>query len=158
MMRNEESTRLAALLEVCGVGWLLAEDRDSRLSQITLEIGQLSDELNQRLAPAKINVLDEMMNESLALKPLVQMFASPTSCTMRAMVYCVLRGMEIIAIDFSYRLKQTVALTVSVQHDVSGQELIFTSDVVWDAEILRHLGIMMMGKKPILHGFYAFAS
>jgi hypothetical protein len=158
MMREEESAKLAALLEACGVGWLLTEDRDTRLSQIALEIAQLTDELNQRLAPAEINVFDEMMNESAALKPLVQMFASPTSRSMRAMVYCVLRGMEIVAIDFSYRLKRSVALTVSVQYDISGQELTFTSDLVWDAEILRHLGIMMMGKKPILHGFYAFAS
>ena len=110
------------------------------------------------MAPAKINVLAEMMNEQLALKPLVQMFASPTSRTMRAMVYCVLRGMEIVAIDFSYRLKQTVTLTVSVRRDAGGKEIAFSSDLVWDAEILRHLGIMMMGKKPILHGFYAFAS
>ncbi len=157
-MDEENPTKLAALLETCGVGWLLAEDRDARLSQIALEIGQLSDELSRRLAPTKIDALGEMMSEPLALKPLIQMFASPTSCTMRAMVYCVLRGMEIVAIDFRYQLKQTVDLTVSVQHDVSGQKLVFTSDLVWDAEILRHLGIMMMGKKPVLHGFYAFAS
>jgi len=157
-MQREESTKLAALLEACGVGWLLAEHRDERLDQIALEIAQLSNELTQRLAPAKIDVWSEMMSEPMALKPLVQMFASPTSGTMRAMVYCVLRGMEIVSIDFSYRAKRAVSLTVSVQHDVTGQEHTFTSDLVWDAEILRHLGIMMMGKKPILHGFYAFAS
>lgn len=157
-MRREEATNLADLLGACGVDWLLAEDRDARLGQIATEIAQLSDELNRRLAPTKIDVLDEMMNEPVALKPLVQMFASPTSCTMRAMVYCVLRGMEIVSIDFSYRMKQTVALAVSVHNDVTGQELTFVSDLVWDAEILRHMGIMVMGKKPVLHGFYAFAS
>jgi hypothetical protein len=157
-MRSEESTKLATLLDGCGVGWLLAEDRDTRLTQIALEIAQVSTELNQLLAPAKIDVLGEIMSDSVTLKPLVQMFASPTSNPIRAMVYCVLRGMNIVAIDFSYRLKQTVSLTVSLRDDVSGQELTFTSDLVWDTEILRHLGIMTMGKKPVLHGFYAFAS
>lgn len=157
-MQTEESTKLAALLEACGVGWLLAEHRDEQLDQIGAQVAQLSNELTQRLAPAKVDVWSEMMSEPMALKPLVQMFASPTSCTMRALVYCVLRGMDIVSIDFSYRVKRAVSLTVSVQHDVTGQEHTFASDLVWDAEILRHLGIMMMGKKPILHGFYAFAS
>lgn len=157
-MRDENTANLAQLLETSGVGWLLQQDKDVRLRQIALEIAELSGELNRRLAPAKIDALDEMLDEPVALKPLVQMFASPTSCTMRAMVYCVLRGMDIIAIDFSYRLKQTVTLTVSVRNDVTGQELTFESDLLWDAEILRHLGIMAMGKKPVLHGFYAFAS
>ncbi len=66
--------------------------------------------------------------------------------------------MEIAAIDFSYRLKRTIALTVTLQNHITGQALVFESDRVWDAEILRHLGSMTMGKKPILHGFYAFAS
>ncbi len=157
-MRDEDLVNLARLLEASGIGWLLQQDRDARLRQIAAEIAELSGELSQRLAPAKIDALGEMLNEPEALKPLVQMFASPTSRGMRAMVYCVLRGMEISAIDFSYRLKRTVTLTVSVQNDVTGQELTFESDLVWDAEILRHLGIMAMGKKPILHGFYAFAS
>ncbi|MGK3967047.1 hypothetical protein WMF38_23100 [Sorangium sp. So ce118] len=157
-MRDEELINLARLLEASGVGWLLQQDRDVRLRQIDTEIAELSSELSRRLAPAKIDALGEMLNEPDAMKPLVQMFASPTSCEMRAMVYCVLRGMEIAAIDFSYRLKRTVALTVSVKNDITGQELTFESDLVWDAEILRHLGIMTMGKKPVLHGFYAFAS
>jgi hypothetical protein len=47
-------------------------------------------------------------------------------------------------------------LRVVLEHNVTGQQLEFSSNVVWDAEVLRHLGIMTMGKKPILHGFYAF--
>ena len=157
-MSDQDLTNLARLLHASGIGWLLQEDRDVRLRQIAAEIAELSHELSRRLAPAKIDALGEMLNEPEALKPLVQMFASPTSCAMRAMVYCVLRGMEISMIDFSYRLKRTVMLSVAVQNDVTGQELTFQSDLVWDVEILRHLGIMVMGKKPILHGFYAFAS
>lgn len=157
-MADEDNDDLALLLEASGVGWLLREEREAQLRQIFQGIAELSHELNQRLAPAKIDVLGEMLSEPAALKPLVQMFATSTSCAMRAMAYCVLRGMEIAAIDFSYRLKQTVALTVALQSHITGQELVFESDRVWDAEVLRHLGIMTMGKKPILHGFYAFAS
>lgn len=157
-MHEQDLNALAGILELSGVGWLLNEDRETRLRQLASEMTDLSAELNQRLAPTKVDALGEMLREPAALRPLVQMFASPTSRTMRAMVYCVLRGMEIMAIDFSYRLKQTASLTVSLRNDITGQDMEFRSDLVWDAEILRHLGIMTMGKKPILHGFYAFAS
>ena len=153
----EDAEKLAELLEASGVGWLLAESRDERLAKIAQEIAKVSSELS-RLLSAEVDVWREMRDDPAALKPLVQMFASPTSCIMRAMVFCVLRGMNIESIDFCYRSRQSVSLNVTLQHDVTGERYPFRSRLVWDVEILRHLGIMKMGDKPILHGFYAFAS
>jgi len=155
-MNTSDTQVLASLLDQSGVGWLLNEDRDTRLQQIAQEIEETSVEVARRLAPQKVQLLDEMRAAPAELKPLIQLFASPMSKDMRAMVYCVLRGMEIKEIEFAYRLKSSVLLRVVLEHNVTGQQLEFSSNVVWDAEVLRHLGIMTMGKKPILHGFYAF--
>ena len=74
------------------------------------------------------------------------------------MAYCVLRGMDIGRVDFSYELKNTVSLVVILMEPVTGQEHSFSSSLVWDVELLRHMGIMALSGKPVLHGFYAFAS
>jgi hypothetical protein len=155
-MNTSDTQVLETLLERGGVGWLLHEDRDTRLQQIAKELEATSAELTRRLAPQNVDLLQEMSAAPADLKPLTQLFASPVSTEMRAMVYCVLRGMEIKEIDFAYRHKTSVSLRVVLENNVTGQELKFASNVVWDAEVLRHLGIMTMGKKPILHGFYAF--
>lgn len=156
-MPDQTITALAQRLHESGVGWLLNQDADARLEQIRSEILDVSAELSRRLPRMKIDVLAEVLTDP-ALKPLVQMFASPTTRDMRAMVYCVLRGMTIKDIEFSYKLKQRVDLAVVLQNEITGEELTFKSDRVWDVEILRHLGIMTMGNRPIIHGFYAFAS
>lgn len=158
MTKAQALTKLADLLVQCGVGWLLNESRDERLQQLSTEIDALSAELSKRLAPVKVDAFREMLAEPMALKPLVQLLASPTSTEMRAMAYCVLRGMDIADVEFEYKLKRSVRLVVVTEDPTSGQTHRFESSVVWDAEILRHMGIMTLGKKPVLHGFYAFAT
>lgn len=77
---------------------------------------------------------------------------------MRAMAYCVLRGMDIAEVEFAYKLKRTVRLVIVLENPTTGQELRFESSAIWDAEVLRHVGITTLGKRPVLHGYYAFAS
>jgi hypothetical protein len=158
MSNAHDFNKLADLLQTCGVGWLLTESRDERLRQIRSEIDALSAELKSRLAPMSVDAFQEMLNEQASLKPLVQMFASPTTTEMRAMVYCVLRGMDIAEVEFAYKLKSSVRLSIVLDDPTTGQDLRFESTLIWDAEVLRHMGIMTLGKKPVLHGFYAFAS
>jgi hypothetical protein len=155
-MTNTDTETLAGLLEQSGVGWLLAESRDIRLEQIGREIDETAQEIARRLPLPGLDLLAEIRADPRGLEPLIQLFASPTSTEMRAMVYCVLRGMEISAIEFAYQIKSTVSLRVELEHNVTGEKLTFCSAVVWDAEILRHIGIMTIGKQPLLHGFYAF--
>jgi hypothetical protein len=155
-MPTTDIDALATVLEQSGVGLLLNQDRLGRLNQIAQEVHEASQEIASRIGSPGFDLLGEMQHDTSALKPLIQLFASPTSKEMRAMVYCVLRGMEIKTIDFSYRFKSAVSLSVKLEHNVTGEPLVFLSDVVWDAEILRHIGIMTMGQRPVLHGFYAF--
>lgn len=158
MSSDHPLTDLANLLVKCGVGWLLNESSEERLRQIRSEIELVSVELEHRLAPTHVDLFREMLAEADAMKPLVQLFASPTSKEMRAMAYCVLRGMDIAKVDFTYAHKTSVRLVVTLENAVTGQLLTFESSLVWDAEIIRHFGIMSLGKKPVMHGFYAFAS
>jgi hypothetical protein len=153
-MATADMDGLANLLEQSGLGWLLAEDRDARLEQIGREVSETSAEITKRLGNPPVRLLDEMQQDTAALKPLIQLFGSPTSTSTKAMVYCVLRGMEIQSLSFTYESKRQVSLEVVLADGVTGQKHEFSSNVVWDAEVLRHLGIMTMGEKPLLYGFY----
>jgi hypothetical protein len=156
MVMDSHLESIASLLERGGVGWAIRSDRESRLTQIAQDIVEVSSVLGARLGRQNFALLAEMQREAAPLKPLIQLFVSPTSAEMRAMVYCVLRGMDIKAIDFSYRKKSSLTLDIVLSDSTTGRELTFSSDNTWDAEILRHIGIMTASAKPVLHGFYAF--
>ncbi len=137
------------LLEQCGLGELLAEDRELRLQRIAQEVAGTAREVARRLPPGSFDLVDEMRADPEALRPLIELFPLAVSNEMRAMVYFVLRGMDLKEIDFSYRLMDSVSLRVVLLNDASGQELVFSSEVVWDAVILRRIFIMTQGDKPI---------
>lgn len=155
-MVSERKSTLELVLHAAGVGWVLQEDKDARLTQFLKEIDELSTDLRQRLSPLPIDVLPEMASEPNELRPLVQLFASPTSTTIRAMAYCVLRGADIKSVRFEYEMRRTAKLRIVLTDNVH-EELIFETDEIWDAEVLRHFGIMKSSGLPVLHGYYAFA-
>lgn len=157
MSTTDDLDRLGDLLQECGVGWLLDESRDERLRAVLSEIGALASEINGRMPSRRVNVLEEMLAEPVALRPLVQMLASPTSIQMRAMAYCVLRGLDIKEVHLAYKRKDSVSLVVVLEDPATEAELRFESSDVWDVATLRHMGILALAGKPILQGFYAFA-
>ena len=85
---------------------------------------------------------------------LVQTFASPMTAPIRAMVYCILDGAQVKAIRFD-SASGRAHLEVDVEYD-SGEAATFTSDNLYDAEALRHFGLMKMGEAPVMDGYYAF--
>jgi hypothetical protein len=99
---------IASLLEQSGVGRAIQNDRESRLKQIEHDIGEVSHVVATRLGHKTFDLLPEMQRDTAPLKPLIQLFVSPTSAEMRAMVYCVLRGIDIKALDFAYRKKTSL--------------------------------------------------
>jgi hypothetical protein len=154
----ERSATLESLLHAAGVGWLLQEAKDTRLTQILNEMDELSTYLRDRQLSQTPDLLQEAATEPTELRPLVQLFASPTSTTIRAMAYCVLRGADIQSVSFEYRLEQVAKLRIELSHPhARGSTIEFESDNLWDAEVLRHVGMMKRGGRPVLHGYYAFA-
>jgi len=158
-MSNQPSDKVIDILKKSGFEWILEQgNRDELLEQIASDIKTLSDEIDRRILNKKTDLFMELLNEPMELKPLIQLLASPTSNEMRVMAYCVLRGMEIENIEFSYSAAKSIQLTVRILDNVNGKEHSFHSNVVWDVEILKQLGIMSLNKKPILEGFYTFAT
>ena len=72
-----------------------------------------------------------------------------------ALVWRVLDGDAIAAIDLHYRQEDAFTLDVELVGTLTGRATRFRSTEIEDATLLRHLGIMRMGDKPLFDGYYA---
>lgn len=157
-MDEQTKNKILEIIEKGNINWILKqEEQDVLISKIFIEIKNLEFEIEQFISK-KIDLCSEMSKEAISLKPLIQMFALPTSKKMKAMAYCVLRGMEIEKIEFSYVAKESIFLSLTIKDVVNEKSHKFESNIIWDLEILKHFGMVTLNKKPLLQGFYAFAS
>lgn len=154
-MADNRTIQLADALIGANVGWLLENAAEERLTQIITEIDELSDLLCKELRQI-CDVFAEMRAEASVLKPLIQLFATPITTSMRAAAYCIIRGMDVKNVKLAYELKRSVALSITVEDVVTGETHDFSSNHVYDVELLRHMGIMTLSGRPVLTGFYAF--
>ncbi len=148
--------QLRTIFGLCDVGWVFDMGAEERGRQILREMV----EVDQAFAGTFGRPLDPPLERAIAadvtrFKPLVQAFASPMTAPIRTMIYCVLDGAQVIAVRYEYVHRQISHLTVSIEFD-SGENATFESGELWDAEALRHFGLMKMGEKPVIDGYYAF--
>ena len=144
------------VLELADVAWLLNDSPRERYEQVMREMADVDAIMTRsftmmRYAP----VAEAILSDPDRLKPLVQTFASPMTAPIRAMVYCVLEGAKVDEVNFRYVHKQQSQLEVVVSFD-SGESARFQSAELWDAEALRHFGLMKSSGKPVIDGYYAF--
>jgi len=149
--------RFREILTEANLGWLLNQAQPDLLPHLLAEVDTLSDTLTAALG-GKHDVFAEMDTDPRTLTPLIQLFASPTTSRMRAAAYCVLRGMSVKTVLLEYELQTKVSLSIVVEETSTGKTYTFDSNTIWDIEILRHMGIMTLSKKPVLAGFYASES
>jgi hypothetical protein len=153
--------QLARLFETADVGWVFdpstfGEEPAATAARILHEMA-----LVDRVLASKIGLLhpkpvvDSIFSDSARLKPLIQAFASPVTAEMRAMIYCVLDGAEVLSIQVTYERQAHADIRVVVEYE-SGLQAVFLSDDVWDFEVLRHFGTMKLGDRPVVDGYYAF--
>ncbi|XXY51963.1 hypothetical protein WME91_12550 [Sorangium sp. So ce269] len=156
-----ETHELASLFELSDVGWVFEyatfdEDPDDVNGRIRAEMVEVESILAKNFpARRRGGLVDEIREDVTKFKPLVQAFASPVTAAMRAMVYAVLDGADVTSIQFSYEMKKFVDLRITVEYE-TGEQATFSSDDGWDVEVLRHFGIMKLGGKPVIDGYYAF--
>jgi hypothetical protein len=148
--------QLRTIFGLCDVGWVFDEGAEERSRQILREMV----DVDRVFASEFGRPLDPPIEQAIAadvtrFKPLVQAFASPMTAPIRAMIYCVLDGAQVKAVQYEYVYRQVSRLRVSIEFD-SGEKATFESDELWDAEALRHFGLMKMGEKPVIDGYYAF--
>ena len=155
-MTDSRSQKLNELFNEADVGWVFSQEPESTAKRILQEMDEMHSVLNERqFIPIKSSILEQISLSSQGYKPLIQSFASPMSAEIRAMVYCILNGGEIISLECRYKRKSSSYVKVELEMP-SGESLLFKSKEFWDFEALRHFGMMKVGGKPILDGYFSF--
>lgn len=159
-MTFARTTELVTVFVNSNVGWWINTDTDERIAQVVKECAAIDGELANRfprLFPKNRNSLVErLVDDAAALKPLIQTFASPMSSSYRAMVLCVIEGANVLSMTVDYRYAQRSRIVVEVEFHGTGESSSFSSDDLWDFEVLRHFGLMKMSGRPAIDGYYAF--
>jgi hypothetical protein len=162
LLRSARAAWPQALVEsgdgrtLVSIGWVFEEDAAERAQQSLREMDEVDRLFDDTFGrPIDPRLAEAICQDVARFKPLVQTFASSMTTPIRTMVYCILDGAQVKAIRFEYRLKACAHLEVDVEYD-SGERATFKSDNLWDAEALRHFGLMKMGDKPVIDGYYAF--
>ncbi|MBI4612135.1 MAG: hypothetical protein HY720_00835 [Planctomycetes bacterium] len=145
---------LVRLFDYARVGWYFEHDRDDRAEHVVKEAAEVSEVLTARLGN-RVDVLAEVLKDPDAFVPLVQTLVMPMTAPIRAMVYCVLRGAKVTAIDYKYAIRSRSTLEVTVEFGPHG-ELKFESKELWDAEALHHFGFAKLNDAPFVDGYFAF--
>jgi hypothetical protein len=158
---NPSADQLALLFETADVGWVFDKSTSGEEPAATAARMLQEMALVDRVLASKIGALhpkplvDAIFSDSARLRPLIQAFASPVTAEMRAMIYCVLDGAEVVSIHLGYERKMRSGLRIVIEYE-SGLQAEFNSDDVWDFEVLRHFGTMKLWALPVVDGYYAF--
>lgn len=97
----------------------------------------------------------EMEEDPEGLRPILQSFASPMTSRMRALAYLLVRGARLLSLRFEYQFREQAMLEARVDLGGDSPE-VFRSEELWDAEVLRHLGLLKISGAPVMEGYYAF--
>jgi mannose-6-phosphate isomerase-like protein (cupin superfamily) len=91
------------------------------------------------------------------VRAFLQALAACRSPEMLVMVWRVLQGLRVRQLDMSYREQEEFSLTVVLARPGEDGDALETyrSRDIWDAALVRHLGISTMGGQPFFDGFYA---
>ena len=143
------------VLAKADVAWILGQSPHECHERVLKEMREVDSIMKQRFTTTYKPVADAILSDPQRLTPLVQTFASPMTAPIRAMVYCVLEGAQVDEVTFRYIHKQQSQLEVTVSFN-TGASARFQSSELWDAEALRHFGLMKASGKPVIDGYYAF--
>jgi hypothetical protein len=155
-MTPEELRQLRTLFETVDLGWVFVEFRDERAEQIIKEMREVEACFTEKFQiPLKPPLFEQLRANTTALLPLIQSFVSPMTTPIRTMIFCVLNGASIERLHFDYESKRLSVLEVMIEFP-TGLAATFSSDDIYDAEALRHVGLMKLGNAPMIVGYYPF--
>jgi hypothetical protein len=100
-------------------------------------------------------LLEEHKRNSHRVAPLLQALAFNCTANMLAMMWMVLIGSTIEAIDYTYRREQTSRIEVELVLPDRLTRIRFESDEHWDLALLRLVGISKGDDQPLIETFYA---
>ncbi len=151
-MSDSRGQELSDLLKDAGLGWLVKDVQNADgLLQV---IDAASAVYAARFASAE-NLWDACKAAPEVMRAFLQALAAGVSPPLLAMVARILlHDAWVMKVDFAFASHRDIALHVEIE-DLEGGRQSFHSREVWDAEVLRHFGLMKVGDKPVIHGYYA---
>ncbi len=146
--------QVEAAFGTTGCDWILAQtDRDKILVGVAKEIAELQSEYQRRFGESidPFSLLTENRTKGSAF---FQVFSGPPlSIDFRILVWRLLAGLEIRAVDMSYKSRDLFIRIVIGQRD--GDDEVYESQHPWDFAVLQHLGMLLVSGKLVLEGYYA---
>jgi hypothetical protein len=157
----QRDSQLERIIRDAGEGWILewtpprsgAINYIQQLIQSTEErgkerFGQNAPEISENTIVAEYNANPEK------IRAFLQALGSTQSADILLMVWRILEGMEIEDIKMEYSAQKSFNLQIRLVSPDSGSREEYRSEDIDDAAMLRHLGILKMGGKPVFDGFY----
>ncbi|HEX3656022.1 MAG TPA: hypothetical protein VHV55_09455 [Pirellulales bacterium] len=89
------------------------------------------------------------------VKGFFQVLGGTRSPDMLVMVWRVIQGMEIKAVEISYGRKQQFHARIVLESPDGAQDETYESSKIQDFALFRHIGIMEISGRPVFDGFYA---
>jgi len=103
----------------------------------------------------EVGITETLDNNPHKLRAFLQALEETTSPAMLVMVWRIIHGDDIKAVDLSYEENQSFRLRVRLEEQGGGQTSSYDSDKINDARLLRHLGIVEISDRPVFTGFFA---
>jgi hypothetical protein len=161
MMTEQQLDRVLGILQECGLGWWAqaAGDTQAFRQHVSEVMEKFAQAYNKRCSGRMnaFSIFEFYPRKKSKVRAFLQALASSNSPTMLVMVWRILEGMNIALLEVKYSLEEQVfVLKVKLSSPyVAGAPEEYESDDIDDAALLRHFGIMKMGKAPMFDGFYA---
>ena len=152
-MSEVREQELSHLLVQAGVGWLVRDPRNA--TGLLQHLDQAAEEYNRRFR-TRADLLAACKAMPEKMRAFLQNLGAGVTPPILAMVArIVLRDAEVLAVRFEFASRQdSLSLHVEI-HDPECGAQNFDSTDIWDAQVLRHFGLLMVGHKPAIAGYYA---
>lgn len=156
-----DSEHWQQLLKDAGVGWVLdSHGKDPALlgDRLNAELQEVRAVLADKLGDGAPNAEELIVSRPEDFRAVIQTFASPMTAEIRAAaVLATVDGTSIVGLQLDYRFRNRFHMRVLLETR-DGALAEFVSHDIWDAEALRHLGIMKINDQPVFQGYLSFRS
>jgi hypothetical protein len=162
------TNELIQIFNSSNVGWIFSHcdsnQHDAIAQNIFREMQEVELLYSERFKKTfKPSIFEEIQANIDNMKAFTQTFAVPISVEMRLMAFCLVKGAEILTLTLEYERLKKVTLTIKLLLNLgdtlrSDYETVqtFTSNELWDLEMLKHVGLIKRGGQPLISGYYSF--
>ena len=155
-MSSDRPAQLSELLEQAQLGWALRSSDGtprSEAERLLARVDEAARAYEERFG-AHVDLLAACRAKPEEMRAFLQTLTAGVSPAFLAMVAgIVLRDARVAAVRFE--LVARASVSISVELEEGGERRLFESNDLWDAQVLRHFGLMKAGNQPVIDGYYA---